>query len=102
MTKAVGVHVDLVLLDVAAHGRDFGHARDGIELVADEPVLQAAEIPKREGRAFERVPEDVTNARGVRPKGRDHADGQAFATRLIRSSTRARAKYKSTLSSKTA
>ena len=46
LTKAVGVHVDLVLLDVAAHGRDFGHAWHGIELVTDEPVLQAAEIAK--------------------------------------------------------
>ena len=41
---ACGVHVDLVLLDVAAHGRDFGHTWHGIELVPDEPVLQAAEI----------------------------------------------------------
>ena len=39
--KPIGIDVDLVLLDVAADGRDFGDAGHGVELIADEPVLQA-------------------------------------------------------------
>ena len=44
LPEAVGVHVDLVLLDEAANGCHFGDARNGVELVADKPVLQASEL----------------------------------------------------------
>ena len=42
--ETVRIDVDLVLLDIAADGGDFRDARHGIELIADEPVLQRAQI----------------------------------------------------------
>ena len=45
--QPIRVDVDLVLLDRAADRRDFGHARHGVELVPDEPVLEAAEFAER-------------------------------------------------------
>ena len=42
--EAVRIDVDLVLLDVATDGGHFGDARHGIELIADEPVLQRAKL----------------------------------------------------------
>ena len=42
--EPVRIDVDLVLLDVAADGRHFSDARNGVELVADEPVLEGAQI----------------------------------------------------------
>ena len=100
--EAVRIDVDLVLLDVAADRRHFGDARHGVELVADEPVLQAAEIAQRVAsgsrpctRTRDRRPVASGPSVGTTPAGR------LFATRLMRSSTRVRAKYRSTLSSKT-
>ena len=66
----------MILLDEAADRRDFGHARDGIELIANEPVLQAAQVAQRQRGTLERVPEDVSNARGVRAKCRRDAGWQ--------------------------
>ena len=43
---ARGRHFDLVLADEAADTADLGHVRHGIELVADEPVLQRAQLRK--------------------------------------------------------
>ena len=43
-SEAVRIDVHLVLLDMATDGSHLRHARDGIELVADEPVLQRAEL----------------------------------------------------------
>jgi hypothetical protein len=42
--QAVRVDVDLILLDVAADRRHLGHARHRVQLVADEPVLQRAQV----------------------------------------------------------
>jgi hypothetical protein len=59
------IDVDLVLLYVSTDGRDFGDPRNGIQLVADEPVLQGAKLTQGMVRAFERVPEDMADARRV-------------------------------------
>ena len=40
----VWVEIDLVFLDEAADGRDFGHALDGLQRVAQVPVLKAAQF----------------------------------------------------------
>ena len=42
--EAVRIDVHLVLLDMATDGGHLRDARHGIELIADEPVLQRAEI----------------------------------------------------------
>ena len=42
--EAIRIDVHLVLLDMATDGGDLRDARHGIELVADEPVLQRAEL----------------------------------------------------------
>ena len=42
--KLVGVEIDLVLPNEPADGRDFGHAGNGFELVAQIPVLKAAQV----------------------------------------------------------
>ena len=91
--ETIRIDVDLILLDVAADGRDFGHAWDGIELVADEPVLQASAARAGNASGSRRVyqntwPTPVASGPsvGVTPWGR------LFATRLMRSSTRVRAK----------
>ena len=74
--QPVRIDVDLVLLDVAADRRDFGDARHGVELVADEPVLQRAQVAQRQRRALDRVPEDVADAGRVGPERRRDAGGQ--------------------------
>ena len=43
-TEAVRIDVDLVLPDVTSNGGDFGNAGNGVELIADEPVLKAPQI----------------------------------------------------------
>src|SRR5260370_5219738 len=40
----VGINIDLVLFDESADGRDFGNARNGFELIAQVPVLNAAQF----------------------------------------------------------
>ena len=42
--ELVGVEVDLILPHEAADGGDFGHARNGLELIAQIPVLKAAKV----------------------------------------------------------
>ena len=42
--QAVRIDVHLVLLDIATDGGHFRDARHGIELIADEPVLQRAQL----------------------------------------------------------
>ena len=44
--ELVGVDVDLVLLDEAADAGDLGDALDGLELVADVPVLERRSWPR--------------------------------------------------------
>ena len=41
-----GVHFDLILPHEAADARDLGHALTRLELVADEPILQRAQLPE--------------------------------------------------------
>ena len=76
--QPVRIDVDLVLLDIAADRGDLGDAGDGVELVADEPVLERAQLAQRLRRALDRVPEDVPDAGGVRAERRRHARGQAL------------------------
>ncbi len=44
LAKAIGIDVDLILLDVSSDRCHLGHARDGVELIADEPVLQGPQL----------------------------------------------------------
>ena len=60
--QPIRIDVDLVLLDVAADRRDLGDAGNGVELIADEPVLQGAQLAQRVRGALDRVPEDVSDA----------------------------------------
>ncbi len=64
-TQSHWVDVDLVLPHVAPDRRDFGDAGDGVQLITHEPVLEAAQFLEGVPVAFERVPEDVPDARGV-------------------------------------
>jgi hypothetical protein len=74
--QAIGVDVDLVLLNRPADARDFGNAWHRVELVADEPVLERSQVPQRVSLALDGVPEHVTDACGVRSERRDDACGQ--------------------------
>lgn len=57
---------------MSADGGDFRHARYGVELIADEPVLEAPQFAQRVGRTLDRVPEHVAHARGIgSERGRD-------------------------------
>ena len=76
--QAIRIDVDLVLLHVAADRRDFRDARNGVELVADEPVLQRAQFAQRMRRTLDRVPEHVADAGRVRAERRRDARGQAL------------------------
>src|SRR5207247_10706227 len=80
--KAIGIDVDLVLLDHAADARHLSHAGHGVELLADEPVLNGAKVAERLALAFHRVPEDVAHARRVRPEGGHDARWKRFRTAL--------------------
>ena len=61
------VDVHLVLLLVAADGGDLGHAGDGLEVVAQVPVLQRAQFGEAAlaGLVDERVLEDPAEAERV-------------------------------------
>ena len=80
--QPVRVHVDLVLADHAPDARHLRHAGDGVELVADEPVLERAELAQGVALALDRVPEDMAHAGGVRAEGRHHAGRQALAEEI--------------------
>ena len=80
--EPVRIHVDLVLADHASDASDLRHALDGVELVADEPVLDGAEIAKRVALALDRVPEDVAHAGRIGTQRRYGARGQRFAQEL--------------------
>ena len=80
--QPVRIHVDLVLPNDAA---DAGHLRDaghGIELVADEPVLERAQLLQRVALALHRVPEDVADPGGVRPERRHHPRRQRLGKEI--------------------
>ena len=77
-----GRDLDLILPHETADASDFGDAWRGVELVADEPVLQRAQLAEvvaafgRPGRVDrEVVLIDPTEARGVGSKLRDYAGG---------------------------
>ena len=63
----LGIYVDLILSDEAADRRHFADAFDGLQCIADRPVLNRSQlvgIPAPNGIAlrilsFERVPEDL-------------------------------------------
>jgi hypothetical protein len=80
--KPVRVHVDLVLADHAPDARHLGHAGNGVELVADEPVLERAQLAQGVALALDRVPEDMPHAGGVRAEGRHHPRRQALAEEI--------------------
>ena len=101
LPKAIRIDVDLILLDVPADRGHFGHARHGVELVADEPVLKRAQFAQRVRRAFDRVPEDVADAGRIRSERGRHARRQRLRNEGSCARARAlRAKYRSTPSSK--
>src|SRR4029453_5133318 len=75
-------HVDLVLADHAPDARHLRHAGDGIELVADEPVLERAQLAQGLALAFDRVPEDMSHTGGIWTEGRAHAGRRALAEEI--------------------
>ena len=52
----------MILLNVSTDGCDFGDAGNGIELITNEPVLDAAKVAERMAVALNRVPEHVAHA----------------------------------------
>ena len=64
----VGVNVDLVLLHEAADAGDFADAFDGVELVAQIPVLDGTQFREVEAFRLDRVPVDLPQRRGVRAR----------------------------------
>ena len=69
---------DLVLADEASEGRDFGDAGDGLELVAEEPVLEGAEIGEARFAGGGRGPGAARFAGGGRGPGAG-GQGRRFA-----------------------
>ena len=61
--QPVRIDVDLILLHHPADGGDFGHTRNGIELIADEPVLKAPKLAQGMASDSRRC----TRRRGRRP-----------------------------------
>ncbi len=64
-SEPVGIDVDLILLNVAADGCDLGDAGNCIQLITNEPVLDAAKVAERMTVALDRVPEHVAHARRI-------------------------------------
>ena len=68
----IGVNVDLILLHEAADTRDFTHAFDGVNLVAQIPILDTPQLREVEAFALDGVPENLPERRGIRADdGRD-------------------------------
>ncbi len=61
-----GIEVDLVLAHEAAHAGHFSDARNGVELILDEPVLNRVQGAGVVG-PFDRVPEDLPDAGSIGP-----------------------------------
>ena len=76
--QAVGVHVNLILPHRSPDAGHFGHARHGVELIADKPVLERAQVAEGISRPFHGVPEDVPHPRGIRAEGRHDPRRQRF------------------------
>ena len=95
---AVGAHrvrvdVDLVLLHESADGRDLRDAASRQQRVTDVPILdcpQLVQVPSARGVAvgiqtFERVPENLTQGRGLWPQRRAHPLGQTARRKAVES-----------------
>ena len=69
-TQFFRVHFHLVLLNHAAERRDFGNTRHGLQLVFQEPVLQAAQLTEvmLAGTVHQGVEIDPANSGSVRPQ----------------------------------
>ena len=73
------IELHLVLLDLAADGRDFGHIGQGLEFELEEPVLQGTQLRQvmLAAAVNQCVLVDPANASGVRPQRRFGRCGQA-------------------------
>ena len=80
--QAVRIHLDLVLPRVAAPGVDVGHARHGLQLVFDLPVVERLQLHGAVAFPFERVPIHLAEGRRHRPQGRLEA-GRNPATGFV-------------------
>ena len=82
--QALGVEHDLVLAHHAAHRGDLGDVGDRLELVAQEPVLQRAQLAQVVAPAAvdQRVLVDPAHAGGVRPE-RGPRRGRQARLRLV-------------------
>ena len=79
--QSVGVHHHLVGLDEAADAGHFGHAGHGLELVAQVPVLDAAQLGQvmLAGGVFHHVLKDPAHPGGVGAQGRGDFLGELVA-----------------------
>ena len=77
--QAVRIHLDLVLPRVAAPGVDVGHARHGLQLVFDLPVVERLQLHGAVAFPFERVPIHLAEGRRHRPQGRLEAGRNSAA-----------------------
>ena len=66
-------------MNVAADGGDFRDAGNRVQLIADEPILQRAQIAQVVAFAFDCVPEDLTYTGRVGTKRRSDAFRQLSA-----------------------
>ena len=71
-TQLVRMHVDLILLHETSDARHLAHAFDGIELIAQIPVLDAAQFGEIEALALDGVPKDLAERRGIGTQHGDH------------------------------
>jgi hypothetical protein len=67
--QAVWIHINLILSDSPSDTGHLGDARHGIELIADVPVLERAQVPECVARPFHGIPEDMSYPCGVRAEG---------------------------------
>ena len=95
------IDVDLVLLDRPADRGDLGDAGHGVELIADEPVLDRAQLAQRSSGPSTVYQNTWPTPVASGPSVGTTPAGSAKSAGSCRSSTRARAKYRSTSSSKT-
>src|ERR1700730_15976716 len=77
--QQVRIDINLVLLHRAPDARYFGNSGDRIELIADIPVLQSAQIAHIQPHALHRVPEDVAHPCRVRSERRHNTSRKLFA-----------------------
>ncbi len=74
--QLVGVDVDLILLDEAAGAGHLGDSLDGLQLVADIPVLKRPQLTGIGAGSFQRIPVNLPQGRGIRPEHRHDARRQ--------------------------